>query len=110
MLREHGHDAVHVCELGLRAAEDEVIFERAAMEDRVLLSADTDFGTLLALRCEAKPSVVLFRRGVDRRPLQQAVLLLSNLPVLDADLRRGCVAIFDESRLRVRTLPIAGLD
>jgi predicted nuclease of predicted toxin-antitoxin system len=38
-LREAGHDAVHVRDLGLAAADDPVIFERAAGEDRVVLSS-----------------------------------------------------------------------
>ena len=39
---------MHVRELALQAAEDLVILDRAAAEGRVVVSADTDFGTLLA--------------------------------------------------------------
>lgn len=50
LLRVAGHDAVHVRDYGLHAAEDSVILERAEMEERVIVSADSDFGVLLAGR------------------------------------------------------------
>jgi predicted nuclease of predicted toxin-antitoxin system len=105
-LRELGHDAIHVREFGLGAAEDLVIFERAKAEGRIVLSADTDFGTILALRSESFPSVVLFRRSSQRQPRIQLRLLLANLDSIRGSLETGSLVMIEENRIRVHSLPI----
>ena len=75
-LRNAGFDSTHVRDYGLQKTDDEIIFDRVAAEDRVVVSADTDFGTILAERQAIKPSVILFRGKSTRRPEVQAKLLL----------------------------------
>ncbi|MGH7795654.1 MAG: DUF5615 family PIN-like protein [Candidatus Binatia bacterium] len=105
-LRQAGHDSVHVRRYGIHKADDEVLFDRAAQEARILVSADTDFATILATRQAAKPSVILFRRDSHRRPDAQASLLLANLSTLADLLNQGSIIVFEEDRLLSRALPI----
>jgi predicted nuclease of predicted toxin-antitoxin system len=107
-LRRAGHDAAHVRDYAMEADDDDAIFERVKGEERILVSADTDFAALLALRAEARPSLILFRQVRNRRPERQAELLLANLSAIEEPLENGCVIVFDDARLRVRRLPIGG--
>ena len=107
LLRQAGHDAVHVRDFDMQDASDDTIFELAQKERRCLISADTDFGTLLALRQEISPSVILLRRPSQRRPVEQVQLLLSNLPAISEAIAQGSIVSVEETRIRVRNLPIS---
>ena len=90
----------------MQAADDETVFELASDENRILISADTDFGAILAMRRSKRPSVVLFRRPTDRRAGQQMLLLTANLPDLEQALIGGAVVVFQRDRIRIRQTPI----
>ncbi len=105
-LRKEHYDAVHVREIGLGSATDPEIFDKALEEDRIIISADTDFGTILAGRRESKPSFILFRGGFIHLPRQQLSLLLANLPGIRKYLEQGSIVVIEKDRMRVRSLPV----
>jgi predicted nuclease of predicted toxin-antitoxin system len=101
-----GWDVVHVRELGLKSAPDTEVLARAELDGRVLVSADTDFGTLLAASAAPGPSVVLLRIGSGRQAEKVARLPIANLPPLTDELSRGAMVVMTDQRIRVRRLPI----
>lgn len=106
LLRANGHEAEHIADLGLESASDPVILENAREGNRILVSADTDFGTLLAESHAQLPSIILIRRTANRRAFHLASLIEANLADLTDDLESGCVVVFDAERVRVRKLPL----
>lgn len=106
-LRATAHDAVHVRDLGMADASDEAIFARASAEERVVIAQDTDFGTILAIGGAHHPSVLLFRCQAKST---EAVLrlLFANLPSIQADLDAESIVVVEDTRVRVRRLPVHG--
>lgn len=82
----------------------------AGATGRVIVSADTDFGELLATSGADRPSVVLLRSADRLTPDQQAVVLATNLPAVADDLTAGAVVSIARGRMRVRPLPIRRAD
>src|SRR5687768_14633219 len=90
LLLADGHDAIHVRDYAMQAERDEVILTRAALEDRVIVSADTDFGTILAKFERKNPSFILFREVELVSAEDYAGVLIPSLPILEPELTSGC--------------------
>jgi predicted nuclease of predicted toxin-antitoxin system len=104
-LRGRGHEAIHVREHGMHRASDDAIFAKAIGEDRIVLTFDLDFGTLAALTRERSPGVVLFRLSNAR--LTTVIARLGTVLTEAADaLARPAVVLVEDTRLRIRDLPI----
>ncbi len=104
-----GHDCVHVYDLGLNGQPDEQIMATADADDRILISADTDFGELLANAPVLAPSVILLRR-TDKTAESVAAVLLANLDQVAEELTAGALVVISDTRIRTRRLPMKPAD
>lgn len=104
-LRSQGHDAVHLRDQGLHRMPNGEIFAKALSEDRIVVTSDLDFGEIAAALKDTSGKVVLLRLQ-NSRPANVIRRLDSVLPRVELDLAAGAVVIVEESRHRVRPLPI----
>jgi predicted nuclease of predicted toxin-antitoxin system len=104
-LNQLGHEAVHVRTLGLQRASDAQIVERARADGSIVLTFDLDFGDLLALGVMDRPSVILFRLA-DERADSVNTRLSTVLSERSAEIESGALILVEDSRYRVRKLPI----
>jgi predicted nuclease of predicted toxin-antitoxin system len=106
LLGSAGHGAVHVRNVGLQSASDLVVLDYAASQRAVLISADADFGSILAATHRTAPSLVLLRHERGRRVGRVADMILDNLDQVMGDLEAGAIVVIEDGRVRVRRLPI----
>ena len=104
-LRNEGHDALHVCEENLLRLPNGLIFEKAYLEKRILLTFDLDFGEIVALSGGRNVSVILFRL---RNTKTQHVIDRLKTVLIDAGhaLEKGAIVVVEEARHRIRRLPL----
>ena len=105
VLQQHGWQAVHWSTVGDSRASDQDIMTWAAAHRHIVFTHDLDFGTMLALSHEAGPSVLQIR-SEDTLPDYLEGSVLAALEQHEADLSSGALVVVDESRSRVRVLPI----
>jgi len=104
-LRQHNHDAVHLRELNLHRMPDNGIFTKAEHEKRIILTFDLDFGEIAAASGKKIPSVITFRLRNTRTPhvIKRLGKVLNDS---SEALKKGAIISVEESRHRIRLLPI----
>ena len=102
-LRQQGHDATHLREENLQQLPDRDIFQKAAQENRVILTFDLDFGEIVARSGSQRTGVILFRLSNPRaaRVIQRLEVILASLKPWPA----SSVVTVEEHRFRVRQFP-----
>ena len=105
VLEKHGWQAVHWSFVGDPRANDREIMDWAVAHQYVVFTHDLDYGTMLALSHEVGPSVLQVR-AENILPDHLEALVVAALNQHEADLSSGALVVVDESRSRVRVLPI----
>ncbi len=105
-LRSRGHDAVHLREEGLQKLPDKDIFKKAIHENRIILTFDLDFGEIIAFSERVIVSAIIFRLHNTRTPfvIQRLNQVLAGVSDI---IEKGCVVTVEDSRYRVRKLPVS---
>ncbi len=105
-LTGHGFDAVHWSAVGDPRATDRAIMTWAFEHGYIIFTHDLDFGTLLAVGQAGGPSVIQVR--TQDVTIGHLEALIVDALVRYADLlERGALITLDESKSRVRILPLA---
>ena len=104
-LERRGWSAVHWADVGDPRAADRVIMDWAADHGYVVFTHDMDFGTMLALSHEGTPSVLQIS-AQDVLPIHLERTVLAARAQHEVDLSSGALVVVDETRSRVRLLPI----
>ena len=103
-LQRNGDDAIHLRDEGLQRLPDPGIFDKAHSEHRIILTFDLDFGEIAAFSRGRLVSVVLFRLHNTRTP--HVIERLASALNFRKALEKGAILVVEESRCRVRHLPI----
>ncbi len=100
-----GIQASHWSSVGARNAKDYEIVEYARKNSLVVLTYDLDFGAILALTNADGPSVIQVR-SQNVAPGSLAPIVIGTVQRNQEYLLQGALIVIDESRERVRILPL----
>lgn len=106
VLKGRGWEAVHWSEVGDGRAPDSVVMDWALRHGYVVFTHDLDFGSTLAATQARGPSVIQVRTQ-DVLPGRLERLLTGVLEAHQAVIEAGALVVIDESRLRIRVLPLS---
>lgn len=105
ILNDKGWDTVHTGDIGLSRATDRQILEYARQEDRVIITLDSDFHTILATENASSPSVIRLRREGLKGP-EFSKLFIKILPKIYDPIINGAMITVTEKSIRVRKIPL----
>ncbi len=105
VLEAENIEAVHWSSIGKSDAPDEQIMQFARENAYAVFTHDLDFGSLLALTQATSPSVLQVRTQ-DVLPQSIGKVVIPLLKKYRTQIEEGALLVFDETRARVRVLPL----
>jgi predicted nuclease of predicted toxin-antitoxin system len=96
---------VNARELGLQTASDSSILDAALAEGRIIVTLESDFHTMLAIRGLAAPSTILIRLHAPTAP-QACTIIHSLCERFEHEIVAGSMVTVDSDSVRVRRLPV----
>ncbi len=108
-LESKGHQAVHVLSLGMGTSSDSEIMRHAQDEASIVITADLDFGYLLANSGAKTPGVILFRGG-NYSETEMKELVRRVLDTVNSETLKHAIAVVDKKRIRITRLPLKGYE
>ena len=100
-LRTDGHQVTFVVE-GLAGSKDDALLELAHLDNRIVLTADKDFGELVyRLR---KPAYGVILLLLDEVPIAEQTLLLKEVLATLGERLQGSFVVLRRGAVRLRTL------
>ena len=105
LLRDEGWDVLHTGDIGLSRSTDREILEFARNEQRVIITLDSDFHTILALTNASTPSVMRIRLEGLRGP-DLALLIKRIWSRVEPQVKKGAMVTVTESGIRIRNIPV----
>lgn len=105
LLSEQGHEYRMVVAIADPRIDDAGILALAREHQEVILTHDTDFGTLLSFSGADRPSVIIFRvHRINTDHFFQ--LLMAHWDDIQQPLQEGAIVIIEPTSIRIRSLPI----
>jgi predicted nuclease of predicted toxin-antitoxin system len=104
-LQAAGWTAAHWSTIGAPEAADRTIMDWTAANGYIIFTHDLDFGTMLAMTHKTGPSVLQVR-GQNVLPDHMGDLVIAVIRQHETDLESGALVVVDETKDRVRILPI----
>ncbi|MHA1228850.1 MAG: DUF5615 family PIN-like protein [Candidatus Hodarchaeales archaeon] len=105
-LKKKGYIAVRINEIFQeKGIEDIIIFNFAIKNDYCIITADLDFGEILAYTRSKRPSTIILRLE-DPRIEKVNKILAETLPKVQQAIKKGSIIVIQDKKIRIRELPI----